>query len=326
MVKAGVVCKIRYFSKFLVNIKMQQITLKQEVKLSGVGLHSGNPVTIKLIPAEVNTGIVFKRVDIKDDSKNIIPARYDLVKDTRLCTMLINDHGISIGTIEHLMSALSAFLIDNLLIEVDAPEVPILDGSALEFVQAIKKVGLFYQMAPKKVLRIIKPVEVVSEKWKVKLVPSDEFILDVSIDFGKSVIKSSSFSFDLAKDNYENLIAKARTFCFAKDIEYLRSVGLAKGGSLENAVVVDDNGILNHEGLRYEDEFVRHKLLDAIGDLYLGGYYIKGHFIGEKCGHEANNQMLRKLMQEKDAFVIEEAYSSYDIPVYINTKNLAFNK
>ena len=303
---------------------MQQITIKKEINISGIGLHSGNIVNMKLLPADVNTGIVFKRVDINDDSKNLVPAKYDLVKDTKLCTMLINDHGIAVGTIEHLMSALAFFGVDNLLIELDAPEVPILDGSSLEFVNKIKEAGLYYQLASKKVIRIIKPISLTTDKWKVEFVPSEDFILDVSIDFGDNAIGKDKIEFNLNKDNYTDIISKARTFCMLKDIEYLKSIGLVKGGSLDNAVVVDGHSIVNKEGLRYTNEFVRHKLLDAIGDLYLSGYSIKGKFIGDKCGHDANNQLLRLLMQNPDCYEIEDTISD-NINFSLADKNIFVN-
>jgi UDP-3-O-[3-hydroxymyristoyl] N-acetylglucosamine deacetylase len=303
---------------------MQQITINKSIKLSGVGLHSGKKVNLKLLPAPENTGIIFKRVDVSNVDHQVIKANYLNVTDTKLCTLLSNEFGVKIGTIEHLLSALSALFIDNIIVEVDAPEVPILDGSATIFVKEIEKVGLLHQKANKKILKVLKPVSLENEKWKITILPSDKFSVSATIDFNDKLIGRQSYDFDFITSNYNREISKARTFTFLKDVEYLKSIGLALGGNLDNAIVISDNKVLNATGLRYKNEFVRHKVLDLIGDIYLSGYYIQGKIIAEKMGHEANNMILRELFKDKNNYDIIESIVEYDFNENIKYKH-SFN-
>ncbi|MDR2008061.1 MAG: UDP-3-O-acyl-N-acetylglucosamine deacetylase [Alphaproteobacteria bacterium] len=296
---------------------MQQRTIKEVLEIKGIGLHSGKTVNMRLIPAEANHGIIFKRVDILDLEESIVPARYDLVRDTKLCTMLINDLGTRVGTIEHLMSALCALRIHNLLIEIDSFEVPILDGSSKIFVEKISKVGVCELTEPRKILKILKPVALKTDKWEVKFTPADSFILNVAIEFNNLVIGKQAQCFDVNNGDYSDISA-ARTFCLEQEITYLQSAGLALGGSLDNAIVVGKDKILNEDGLRYENEFARHKLLDAMGDLFLCGYEIHGEFTGLKCGHESNNLLLREIFKDSANYEIETDYSSIPLVVATN--------
>ncbi|MCL2567711.1 MAG: UDP-3-O-acyl-N-acetylglucosamine deacetylase [Alphaproteobacteria bacterium] len=295
---------------------MQQRTIKEILEIKGIGLHSGKTVTMRLIPAESNHGIIFKRTDILDLEESLVPAKYDLVRDTKLCTMLINDLGTKIGTIEHLMSALCALRINNLLIEIDSFEVPILDGSSRIFIEEIAKIGIADLIEPRKILKILKPISLKTDKWEVSIVPhKSSFVLNVAIEFNNAVIGRQSQSFDINNGDYYKDISFARTFCLEQEIAYLQSAGLALGGSLDNAIVVGKDKILNDDGLRYENEFARHKLLDAMGDLYLCGYEIQGEFTGLRCGHESNNLLLREIFKDSSNYEIEADYSSIPLVV-----------
>ena len=274
-----------------------QQTIEESISISGIGLHSGKIVEIKLLPAEVDHGIKFIRIDKKTD--NVIDAVWSNVSETVLSTTISNQNGIKISTIEHLMSALSGLHIDNLIIYINASEVPIMDGSSKPFVDLIENVGIKVQNKKRKLLNIKKTIEVKKDNSSAKIIPSNQFSIDFEIDFPSQLVSKQSCQLQLINGNYKTDIAAARTFGFEKDVEYLRSNGLALGGSLENAVVVGENEILNKEGLRYSDEFVRHKILDSIGDLYLAGSPIIGYFFGNKSGHHLNNQLLRKLFSDE---------------------------
>ena len=279
---------------------LRQRTLKSLVSASGVGLHTGRKVRITLRPALPDTGIVFRRVDLA--SPVDIPARADLVGDTRLASCLMRD-GVEIHTVEHLMSALGGLGVDNAYIDLDAPEVPIMDGSASPFVLLIQQAGIVEQAAPKRFLRVTRPVEVRdADKW-ARLDPYDGYKLSFSIEFKHPVIERStqSVEVDFAETSYLKEIARARTFGFMHEVENLRDSGLALGGGLDNAVVLDEYRVLNAEGLRFADEFIRHKLLDAIGDLYLLGRPLLAAFSAHKSGHALNNRLLRALLVERGA-------------------------
>ena len=277
-----------------------QQTIKDSITISGVGLHSGKQVEMTLLPAGINHGVKFVRSDKKDD--NEIQAIWSNVTETVLSTTISNQIGLKISTIEHLMSALSGLHIDNLLIYINASEVPIMDGSSKPFVDLIEKVGVKIQNKKRKLLNIKKDIEVKNENSSVKIVPNKQFSIDFEIDFPSQLVSKQSCQLQLINGNYKTDIASARTFGFEKDVQYLRSNGLALGGSLENAVVVGENKILNKDGLRFSDEFVRHKILDSIGDLYLAGSPILGYFYGNKSGHHLNNQLLRKLFSDESNF------------------------
>ena len=273
-----------------------QQTIEESISLEGIGLHSGKIVKIKLEPADINHGVKFIRTDKEKD--NVIDAIWSNVSETVLSTTISNDTNLKISTIEHLMSALSGLHIDNLNIYINGPEVPIVDGSSRPFVDLIENVGIKVQNKKRKLLNIKKTIEVKNNDSSVKIMPNKQFSIDFEIDFPSKLVSKQSCQLQLINGNYKTDIAAARTFGFEKDVKDLRSNGLALGGSLDNAVVVGDSEILNKEGLRYQDEFVRHKILDSIGDLYLAGSPILGYFYGKKSGHYLNNQLLRKLFSD----------------------------
>lgn len=277
----------------------RQKTVQSDITFSGVGLHSGKTVTMVLKPEKDNHGIVFCRTDIANKPK--IPALYDQVFDTSLCTKIGNE-SVSVGTIEHLMAALAALEVDNLLIEIDGPEVPILDGSSILFYKKILETGLKKQRSYRKYIEIKKRISVAHDEAFASLEPDTVFSAKVSIDFTSKAIGQQSYDVTLEKDRFLNEIAKARTFGFKHEVDYLRSIGLALGGSLDNAVVVDGDKVLNPDGLRVDNEFVRHKTLDTIGDLYLAGAQIIGQFTGQKNGHRVNNFLLREILKDENAW------------------------
>lgn len=286
---------------------LKQRTIKKVVNATGVGVHSGSRVKLTLRPAEPNTGIVFHRVDTPEVLD--FPAVADGVGDTRMASVLQNGK-YRVSTVEHLMSALAGLGIDNIHIDVDAEEIPIMDGSASTFVYLLKDAGIVEQNAPKRFLRVKKTVEVSEgegdqRKW-ARLEPHEGFSLAFSIDFKHPAIDSTAnfAEIDFAKDSYVDQIARARTFGFANEVEMLRGIGLARGGSLDNAIVLDEYRILNADGLRYDDEFVKHKILDAIGDLYLIGHPLLARYVACKSGHGLNNKLARALLAQKDAYEI----------------------
>jgi UDP-3-O-[3-hydroxymyristoyl] N-acetylglucosamine deacetylase len=280
---------------------LKQRTLKKVIHATGVGLHTGDKVAITLRPAAPDSGIVFRRVDL--DPPVEIKALPQHVRDTRLSSTLEVD-GVRVATVEHLMSALAGLGIDNVYVDLSASEVPILDGSAGPFVFLLQSAGIVEQMALKKFIRIKKPVEVRDgDKW-VRFEPYHGFKVEFAIDFDHPVIEHTgkSVSIDFANDSYIREISRARTFGFMHEVEALRNMGLARGGSLDNAVVLDEYRILNSDGLRYEDEFVKHKVLDAIGDLYIIGHPLIGAFSAYKSGHALNNKLLRALLEDVQAW------------------------
>lgn len=283
-----------------------QHTLKAPAVFTGVGLHSGQITRLWVLPAAAGSGIVFRRVDRGTGaSARVAPER---IVDTRLSTVLELSDGSRVGTIEHLMSALAGRAIDNALILLDGPEVPVLDGSSVEFLNAFDRVGLRAQNEARRWLRVLRPVTVSDgDKW-VRLAPGDGQRYEMRIDFAHPAIRRmpGRVRFDADAGDYAREVADCRTFGFIEDIETLRRHGLARGGSLDNAVVVDEQGVMNPEGLRRPDELVRHKLLDAIGDLYVLGLPIRGIFTGYKSGHELNNRLLRELLARPDSWEITE--------------------
>ena len=283
---------------------MYQRTLKAPIGCVGVGLHSGSRVSLTLHPAPQNHGIVFRRIDLRRD----VPARYDYVTDGRLATSLIHpdDPTARIGTVEHLMAALAGTGVSNLLVEVDGPELPILDGSSSPYVFLIDCAGIAEQEAVQKVIEIRRPVRVAEGDSFVELRPAragfSGLEMELSIDFAATAIGRQSVSFRLSSMNFRHQLCRARTFALAEEVEKLRAAGLARGGSLENAVVVDQARVLNPGGLRMEDEFARHKLLDAVGDLALAGAAIHGRFVAHRSGHALNNRLLRRLFADRSAW------------------------
>ncbi len=283
-----------------INNNLNQQTLSKPILVNGVGLHSGLNVSMKLMPAEVDHGIKFYRSDL--NSNNVVEAIWSNVSNTQLSTTISNKFGVSVSTIEHLMSALSGLHIDNLKIEIDGPEVPIMDGSSKDFVNLIDSTPIKYLNKKRKIIKIKKNIKVTKNESSAELKPNKQFSIDFEIDFPSKVISKQSCQLQLVNGNYKSDIASARTFGFEKDVDILRSNGLALGGSLDNAVVVGDTKILNKEGLRFKDEFVRHKILDSIGDLYLAGAPIQGYFFGNKSGHFLNNLLLKSLFSDENNF------------------------
>jgi len=286
---------------------LKQRTVKQQIKTIGVGLHSGTKVELTLRPAPPDTGIVFRRVDL--DPVVELPASAMGVGDTRMASVLQKD-GARVSTVEHLMSACAGLGIDNLHVDVTAEEIPIMDGSAATFVFLLQQAGLLEQAAPKRFIRVKRPVEVregsgAQEKW-ARLEPYNGFRLRFFIEFNHPAVDATGqvAEVDFEVESYVKEIARARTFGFMQDVETLRGMGLARGGSLENAIVMDEYRVLNPDGLRYANEFVRHKILDAIGDLYLVGHPLLASYVAHKSGHAMNNQLLRALLAQPDAYEI----------------------
>jgi UDP-3-O-[3-hydroxymyristoyl] N-acetylglucosamine deacetylase len=284
---------------------LAQRTLKSLTKAIGVGLHSGQRVELTLRPAPVNTGIVFRRIDLPQPVDIVISAM--AVTDTRMASTISSGQA-KVHTVEHLMSACAGLGLDNLYIDITAEEVPILDGSASSFVFLLQSAGIALQNAPKQFVRILKPVEVregegASAKW-ARLTPYEGYKLSFEIDFGHPAVDSTGqrVEFDQGLDSYSRDIARARTFGFTKDVEMMRANGLALGGGLDNAIVMDDYKVLNSDGLRYNDEFVKHKILDAMGDLYLLGKPMLAAYSAYRSGHAINNKLLRELLDHPDAW------------------------
>lgn len=282
---------------------IKQRTLKQPTKVTGIGLHSGKKVTLTLRPAPVNTGIVYARTDL--DPIVYFPASAEAIGDTTLCTCMVNEEGVRISTIEHLNAAMSALGLDNVIVEVDAPEVPIMDGSSSPFIYLLLDAGIEEQNAAKKFIRIKQTVRVEDgDKWAEFKPYHHGLRLDFSIDFNHPLITSDvcRYQMEFSAQHFIQQLSRARTFTFMKEVEYLQSIGLALGGSLDNAIVLDEYRILNEDGLRFKDELVRHKMLDAIGDLFMCGYNILGDFSAYKSGHGLNNKLLRAVLANEQAW------------------------
>jgi UDP-3-O-[3-hydroxymyristoyl] N-acetylglucosamine deacetylase len=285
----------------------QQTTLRAAVTLSGVGVHSGNEVRIILHPAEPDHGIVFLRTQIPSGHDRLIDARHLTVTATELCTVIGDRETGAVATIEHLMAALLGLGIDNVLVEIDGPEVPILDGSAAPFVEAIDQVGIVSLAESRRYLKVLKPVRVTQGKAFAELVPNERaFRLDVEIDFPTPVIGRQRKSCDLSATVFRREISRARTFGFMRDVEKLWGAGFALGASLDNTVAIGEDGVINPEGLRYTDEFVRHKLLDAIGDLSLAGMPLLGTYRSYCGGHRLNFSVLEALFSSRSNYAIVE--------------------
>ncbi|WP_297921507.1 UDP-3-O-acyl-N-acetylglucosamine deacetylase [Metallibacterium sp.] len=280
---------------------IKQRTLKNAIRATGVGLHTGDKVYMTLRPAAPDTGIVFRRTDLPTPID--IPSRCEFVGDTRLSSTLVRD-GARVGTVEHLLSAMAGLGIDNAYVDLSAPEVPIMDGSAGPFVFLLQSAGIEEQAVAKRFIRIKKPIKVEDgDKW-ARFEPFNGFKVGFSIEFKHPLFSSRTqrAEIDFSTTSFVKEVSRARTFGFMRDIEMLRERNLAMGGSMDNAIVLDDYRVLNEDGLRYEDEFVKHKILDAIGDLYLLGHSLIGAFYGHKSGHELNNRLLRKLMADAAAW------------------------
>lgn len=279
----------------------KQRTLKTPIRATGVGLHTGKQISLTLLPAPVDSGIIFRRVDLNPPVD--IPAKAHNVGETTLSTCLVKE-GVRVSTVEHIMSALAGLGVDNAIVELNADEVPIMDGSAGPFVFLIQSAGVQEQNAPKKFVRILKEVVLRDGDKVARFLPFDGFKISFSIEFDHPVFKDRrpQTEIDFSSSSFVKEISRARTFGFMHEIEYLRSKGLAQGGSTANAIVVDQYRIVNEEGLRFEDEFVKHKVLDAIGDLYLLGHSLIGEYQAHKSGHSLNNRVLRQLIEQPDAW------------------------
>lgn len=278
-----------------------QATVSRRVEFKGLGVHQGQNVTATVLPAPINHGIRFRRIDITD-RPNEIDARFDRVVDTRLCTVLASDSGVTVATVEHLMAALAGVGVSNALIEIDGPETPIMDGSSEPFVRGLMDAGVTLQEAPQRAIRVLKPVEVESEGRWAALSPSERFEMHFEIDFEDKAIGRQVREMRLVNGAFIEDLCRARTFGRLADVEKLRSMGLARGGSMDNAIVVDRDRVLNPEGLRYADEFVRHKMLDAVGDLALAGAPVIARYEGRYAGHEMTNLLLRALFKDPSSF------------------------
>ncbi|MDG6881705.1 UDP-3-O-[3-hydroxymyristoyl] N-acetylglucosamine deacetylase [Phocoenobacter uteri] len=281
---------------------IKQRTLKKSVKVTGIGLHSGKKVTLTLRPAPENTGVIYARTDLEPTV--YFPANAENIRDTQLCTCMINDDGVKISTVEHLNAAMSAVGLDNIIVEINAPEIPIMDGSSSPFIYLLLDAGIEEQNALKKFIRIKEKVRVENEDKWAELKPYNGFKLDFTIDFEHPAISKDvgHYQMEFSTQNFIQQLSRARTFGFMKDIEMLQSMGLALGGSLDNAIVLDQYRILNEDGLRFPDELVRHKMLDAVGDLFMCGYNIIGEFTAYKSGHAVNNQLLRAVLANENAW------------------------
>ncbi len=287
-----------------------QQTLKNRISCCGTGLHSGAKVSLTLLPAPVDTGVVFRRTDNEGNGLEI-SGLVENVVDNRMCTTLGNKNGNSIATVEHLMAALSGCSIDNVYVEVEGAELPIMDGSSAPFVFLIECAGIVEQESPRQAIEILETIRVEDEDKLAELRPGDGFSVNFEIEFGSQAIGQQEMTVDLVNGTFKGELSRARTFGFIEEVDKLRSNGLALGGSLDNAVVLSGDQVLNKDGLRYENEFVRHKILDCIGDLYLVGAPIIGHFIGNRSGHALNHKILHELLKKKDSWRYTMAQRDY---------------
>ncbi|MEM1237444.1 MAG: UDP-3-O-acyl-N-acetylglucosamine deacetylase [Pseudomonadota bacterium] len=282
-----------------------QATVKSPVTFAGNGLHSGAKVVVTVRPASIEHGIWFRRLDVAD-ADQLVPALWSAVEQSPLCTKIVNASGVSVSTIEHLMAALAGCGVRNALIDIDGPEVPILDGSSAPFVRGLLEKGMFTQDAPMRAIEILRPIEVRRDNAVARLEPADGFAMDFDIDFVDAAIGHQHKALDLANGAFVHELSDSRTFCRQSDVDAMRANGLAMGGSLTNAVVVDGDAVLSPGGLRHGDEPVRHKMLDAVGDLSLAGAPILGRYVGHRAGHALTNALLRELFANPDAFRMVE--------------------
>ena len=296
---------------------LNQHTLKYSIKCSGTGIHTGKNVEMTLNPGDPGTGIIFRRVDV-GHATNEVHALYDMVEDTVLGTRISNEYGVTVSTIEHLMAALWGSNIDNAVVELNASEVPIMDGSSEPFQFLIDCAGIAEQPQVRQYLKVLKAVEVSEGDAYARLEPNDSFVVALEIDFPNPIIGRQMAVYDFGKLSFKSTVSRARTFGFEHEVNYLRSQGLALGGTLDNAIVLGRDSILNPGGLRFNDEFVRHKILDCVGDLYLAGYGIKGGFTGYKSGHGLNNRLLHALFADSSNWMLTgEGYVSAAQSTYL---------
>ncbi len=309
---------MNYINNQITHISLQK-TIKKKIHFSGVGVHNGRAVSMTIEPAEVNTGIIFKRTDLKDD--NTIKAIIDNVVDTRLCTKIKNSRGVSVSTIEHLMAALNALDIDNVVVKINSSELPALDGSSHEYVKKITNAGIKILNNKKKFFKILKRVEVKSGDRFISVTPSDSLSINISINYPDTVIGYSEYFYSHTINNFIKNLSMARTYTLHEDIEKMRTAGLAIGGTLNNAIVVDKYKILNPDGLRMEKEFIKHKTLDCIGDLYLLGMPLVGRIDCHAPGHNLNQKLIKEIIKNKENYIIEETASNNNFLGFVKSNN-----
>jgi len=299
-----------------------QHTIAGKVSCAGIGLHSGKQVKMVLYPADADTGIQFVRLDV-DEEKSVVAANYLNVSKTTLGTTITNEYGVSVNTVEHLTAALWGMGIDNVIISLDAAEVPIMDGSSEPFVFLLECAGTKTLPTRRNAIEVIKPISVKEGNSTASITPYDGFMLDIAIEYAGSVIPTQRAIYDFSKQNFKNALCRARTFGFASEVEQLQAAGLARGGSLDNAIVVGEDSILNPNGLRFTDEFVRHKALDCVGDYFLSGFYIRGAVKTSRPGHGINNKLLRTLLADKSAWRFASSAAQVGHNVYVQNSNFA---
>ena len=289
-----------------------QNTIKNSFSISGIGLHTGEHSEVTFHPLPANTGIVFKRTDLNiPEEEKIIKVDFENISKSELCTQIQNEYGQKVSTIEHIMSALHGLFIDNVLIEITHSEAPILDGSSIEYVNKIKNIGTRELNENRKIYKVLKAVSYSDGDSTIKISPSDNLSIDYTINYDHCLINNQNFFYNhFSPENYENIISASRTFGFKKEVDELKSKGLIAGGSLDNAIVLDEKGILNAEGLRFQDEFVRHKILDFIGDIYLLGYSIRAHVEVVRGGHWLTHEVIKKLMSDSDNWKITDEFEN----------------
>ena len=309
----------------IVNEKLYQSTINSPISFNGVGIHSGKAVNMTIFPADNDFGIVFKRIDL--DTNNYIRVMPENIYLSKYCSKLKNKHGVCVGTVEHLLATLHSFHINNVLIEINSPELPAMDGSSYEFTKRLMEVGIQIQKKTKKVLKILKEVSVKEGVRSIKVLPSNHLSFSIKINFSNNLIGKHQYDYTHNTQNFIDEICYARTFCISKDVLKLRAAGYGLGGNLNNVIVVEDNKILNDTGLRCDKEFVKHKILDCIGDFYMSGLPLLGSIYATQPGHELNGKLLKKIFQDKDNYKILE-FKSYYMPIphqenIINNINVA---
>ena len=295
----------------------KQKTLKTDIQFNGVGVHSGRAVSMNIEPAKDNTGIIFKRIDLK--KHNNIKACYKNIGESHLCTKIINESGVSVSTIEHLMAAFSSFGIDNAIVNVNSSELPALDGSSHEYTKKFLKYGIKEQTETKKQIKVLRNIKVSDGNRYISIFPSEDLSINISIDYPNTIIGKSKFYYVHSKENFIKYLSEARTYALFEDIEKMRTSGNAMGGSLNNAIVVDKFNILNSGGLRFEKEFVKHKTLDCIGDFYLLGMHLTGNINCFAPGHKLNQKMVVEILKDKENYKITEMSQCEPMNNFINT-------
>ena len=318
---------MNYINNFTKFKNSKQFTLNKIINFSGVGVHNGRAVSMSVEPADVNTGIVFIRTDVK--SNNIIKAVIENIFDSNLCTKIKNKHDVSVSTIEHLMAALNALSIDNAIIKINNSELPALDGSSYEYIKKMIKVGKVDQVENKSYIKILRKIKVNDGERYISVSPSNKLTINISIDYPGTLIGNSKFYYAHSRDNFINHLSEARTYAFLKDVEKMRTAGLAMGGNLNNALVIDNFKVLNPDGLRFDKEFVRHKTLDCMGDFYLLGMPLIGDVECYAPGHKLNQMFVKEILRDKKNYMVEKTTTiqqSEKIYNVLNKDNSAENR